>query len=80
MKRIKKWVNIEVGKEYHIKHVRKGNFNLRVTAIPGEGFVRGEITKGEAKYLASDDAIVGETITVNTILAEVFELAKGEQA
>lgn len=54
----------EVGKEYEVRHSRKGTFRIRVTAIRGE-WVDGEVIDGVAKaVMRYNVAEEGDHITI----------------
>lgn len=70
----------EVGKTYHVDHVRKGKFTIKVTAVNGE-WVEGVIIGGRVKYASaahSNEGYVGDAVTVRTTLAKFTEATVNE--
>jgi hypothetical protein len=60
-------VTPEIGKEYRVRHSRKGVFCIRVTAI-APPWIDGVITSGTAgAILPHNERYVGETITIHDI-------------
>ena len=63
----------EINKTYKVIHSRKGKFTMHVTDIDGE-WVSGFITGGRAKYLADNDRLAGEEITIRQCLCAFKEV------
>lgn len=55
------------GKEYNIKHRRKGTFS-GVCLNPGDEFATFVITGGEARYLTQEDRKGGEELRIRKTL------------
>lgn len=73
-------MKVEVGKTYNVKHVRKGNFTIRVTAINGE-WIDGVIVAGRVRYASqahSNEGYVGDAVTVRACLATFEETTANE--
>lgn len=60
---------LTIGREYDVRHQRKGDFSMRVTAIRG-CWIDGTITQGRTAALNPDNARdVGETVSVRASLS-----------
>jgi len=66
---------MEVGKEYRVRHMMKGVFDIRVTALD-ETWAQGVITSGKAKANLPDNTkAAGDKITVRrAFLLNVLEI------
>lgn len=65
------WVPVvpEVGKEYEVRHSRKGTFQMRVTEVNGP-WAKGLITSGVARAIMRDNVREeGEHVTVRDTLS-----------
>lgn len=59
---------LEVGKEYEVRHSRKGTFRMRIDSVSGE-WASGEITHGTANAMMNHNVKdKGESITVRDVL------------
>ncbi len=64
----------EVGKEYEVRHSRKGTFRIRVKAIRGE-WMDGEVTDGVAKaVMRYNVAEEGDPITIRDTLSYLIPI------
>ena len=65
---------IEIGKNYKIVHVRKGEFNITVTG-ENDTWLHGTIIEGYANAIHNNNIRVeGDTITVRKSLCEITPL------
>lgn len=53
-----------IGKQYDLRHTRKGNFSVLVLDISND-IITGEITKGIAHYVSESNRQQGDLITLN---------------
>ena len=71
-------MNLEIGKEYLIEHIRKGPFCARLLEDTGE-FITVEITKGRANYISMmnvDMGCVGDHISIRKSFCTFTEIEK----
>ena len=68
---------LEIGKEYEVRHSRKGTFSIKVTALNDE-WITGKITKGIAEAIMSYNvAYEGEEITIRDTHSYFIPLITG---
>lgn len=63
---------IVVGKVYMVRHIRKGNFKMKVLAISGD-WISGKIVEGTACHIVNPNGVAGEDITVRKTLTSFTE-------
>lgn len=56
--------NIIAGKEYEIRHARKGVFRILVRDV-GETVISGTIVAGRARYMSEPDRCAGDEIVLD---------------
>ena len=66
------------GEVWLVQHRRKGDFTARVldpvdTDGPGDQSIRLEIVDGTARFLAAEDAVAGDVITVRAAFCRFVE-------
>ena len=66
--------DIKLGCVYKIKHLRKGNFIIRVSEIYSNKFIKGVLLNGNPYMLNSDNEIdINDEITLSLELITVIE-------